>query len=227
MKVSCIMPCGYGDKFVGTAILCFMTQVFLGELELVIVDNNDQPMLDADEIAGLPENFVYVRSKRMPVGALRNEAIRHASGEVICIWDEDDWSSPSRVAEQVNRLKASGKAVTGWHNVLYYDVHTGGTYKFHGATQAYACGASQCFLKSWWEKHPYVETGVEDQIFSDEAQRAGQLDSCDAGQLYVARLHGTNAGGMKQEYLGHHKQWPKVERDALPAEFFLAAGEEQ
>ena len=37
-KVSCILPTGYGNRFVGVAIGCFLTQVYLGETELVIVD---------------------------------------------------------------------------------------------------------------------------------------------------------------------------------------------
>lgn len=223
-SVSVITPVGYGNKFFRLALHCYLNQRYDGKIEVIVLDNSDEPI---EALLPADSKIRYFRTTRKPVGALRNEAIRAATGDVIVIGDEDDWASADRVTEQVNRLKASGKALTGFHNILYYDVHTGGTYKFHGATQAYACGASQCFLKSWWEKHPYVETGVEDQIFSDEAQRAGQLDSCDAGQLYVARFHGANAGGLKQDYLGKHKQFPKVERDALPAEFFLAIGEEQ
>jgi glycosyltransferase involved in cell wall biosynthesis len=231
-SVSCVMPCGLGDKYVVTAIQCFLDQTYGGQLELVIVDNNEgEVKFGVNAPADLDQERVsvkYVRAPRAPVGALRNTGIRHATGDVMCIWDEDDWSSKDRVAEQVKRLQESGKAATGWHNVLYFDEVTGGTFKYSyspgRAHEPYAMGASHCFLKSWWEKHSYVEQGVEDKLFSDEAARAGQLDSCDADQLYVARIHGSNVI-RKNQYLGRHKQWPAVERSTFPQSFFAAIGE--
>lgn len=223
-KVSCILPTGLGDKFVDAAVECFLDQTYEGETELVAVDNSDEPQ---DWLKPLG---TYVRSKRMPVGALRNLGIQRATGDVICIWDEDDWHAPDRVVEQVKRLQESGKAVTGWHAVNYYDEATGGTYKYHyspgRAHEPYAMGASHCFLKSWWLKHPYVEQGVEDRIFSDEALHAKQLDSCDADQLYVARIHSDNVIS-KNQYLGRHKQWPAVDRSSFPQGFFAAMARKQ
>jgi glycosyltransferase involved in cell wall biosynthesis len=202
-----------------------MSQLYLGYLELVIVDNNDVPLLDADEIAELPPNFVYVRSKRMSVGALRNLGTKHATGEICITWDEDDWSSPFRVDAQVTRLVESRKKVTGWHSILYWDERTKECFRYIGAPP-YAMGTSQCYWKSWWEQNPFQEgSGVEDLPFSQQAQRAGQLDSCDAEQLCVARIHSSNV--CPKQSLGHHKQWPKVERDALPKEFFASIGEKQ
>jgi glycosyltransferase involved in cell wall biosynthesis len=229
-KVSCVLPTGYGNKFVGVAIGCFLTQTYLGEMELVIVDNNDTPLLDADEIEALPINFIYVRSKRMPVADLRNLGTQYATGEVCISWDEDDWNRPNRVAEQIRRLEVSGKAVTGWHNVLYYDEATGGTYKYFYSPNRphppYSIGMSQCYWKSWWEKHPFrTENGVEDRPFSDDAMHLNQLDSVDAGQLYVARIHSNNTIN-KQGLLGNHKQFPAVPKSDLPQEFYAVIGEE-
>lgn len=223
-KVSCIMPTCYGDKYVEIALDCLGKQVYDGQTELVVVDNNEDNSPERVLMLMIFSD-VYIRSKRKPVGALRNEGIKAATGEVICIWDEDDWHAPNRITAQVHRLFSTGKAVTGWHNVLYWDEIGGGTYKYFYSPGVnhppYAMGASHCFLKSWWEKHPYVEQGVEDRIFSDEAMHLNQLDSCDADQLYVARIHESNVI-RKNQYLGTHKQWPAVERSAFPKEFFEA-----
>lgn len=186
-------------------------------------------MLDADEIEALPETFVYVRSKRMSVADLRNLGTQHATGEVCIMWDEDDWSHPNRIAEQVRRLEVSGKAVTGWHNVLFYDVATGGTYKYFyspsSSHPSYAMGTSQCFLKSWWKEHPYTGQDIgEDRRFSDEALHRNQLDSVDAGQLCVVRAHGSSLCA-KNGLFGYHKQFPAVPKSDLPQEFFAAIGE--
>jgi len=230
-SVSCILPCGYGDKYINDAIACWSSQEYEGHCELVILDNNDVPLMTPELQRDLRPNVKYTVTTRKPVGALRNEGIRQGSGDVICIWDEDDWSAPNRVTEQVTRLLASGKSVTGWHNVLYWDEATGETYKYYYSPDRphppYAMGASHCFFRSWWEKHPYVMDGVEDRIFSDEALHAGQLDSCDAGRLYVARIHDSNVI-RKNRYLGHHKQWPAVERSTFPQEFLrLVSGRMQ
>lgn len=221
-SVSCILPTGYGHDLVKLAIASFMNQVYFGPLELVIVDNNDVPLLDEND--ELPENFVYVRSKRMGVGALRNLGTQHATGEVCITWDEDDWSHPERVMNQVDRFIDTGKAVTGFHNLLYYDMATGATHKYFYSPgrphEPYTIGTSQAYLRDWWEKHPFVDTGIEDRPFNDAALHAGQLDSVDGEQLLVARVHPRN---VCPKQLGH-KQFPAVERSAFPQEFFAAIG---
>lgn len=231
-SVSCILPCGYGDKYVGTALDCFAEQTYAGPLELVFVDNNEVPFIDEKDFAessafhGAARSLKYLQSKRMSVGALRNLGTKHATGEICVTWDEDDWSAPDRVAQQVKRLLDSGKAVTGWHNILYFNEQDGQAYKYlfepSGRNHPpYAMGTSQCYRKSWWEKHKFNEgPGVEDWPFSQEAMHAKQLDSCDAEQLCVARIHNSNI--VTKVQVGTHKQWPKVERTALPQEFFAA-----
>jgi glycosyltransferase involved in cell wall biosynthesis len=223
-KVSCIMPCGYGDKYVWTAAECWFDQTYEGPLELVIVDNNEDDTLSFMRETPLPSCVVYVRSPKMPVGALRNLGTSHATGEVCINWDEDDWSHPDRVKEQVKRLLESGKAVTGWHSILFYDMCTVRAYKYSYEPSGrnhppYAMGTSQCYLKSWWEKHKFPENQtVEDLGFQQEALYAGQLDSCDAGQLCVVRAH--HDSKCHPQFVG--KQFVAVSGDYLPREFYDA-----
>lgn len=224
-SVSCILPTGYGHELVKIAIASYMTQAYVGRLELVIVDNNDTALLDAEEIENLPEDIVYVRSGRMSVGALRNIGTTHASGEICITWDEDDWSHPERVMSQVDRFIDTGKAVTGFHNLLYYDMATGGTYKYLNSPTGhkvppYCIGTSQAYLKSWWEQHPFVDVGIEDAPFNEAALAKDQLDSVDGEQLLVARVHSKNVC-PKTSALGQ-RHFPAVERSAFPQDFFKA-----
>lgn len=220
-KVSCILATGYGDRFFRVALSCFQAQDYAGELELVVVDNNYEPLgnlLPADP------RIKYVRSARMSVGALRNYGTARSTGEICCTWDEDDFYAANRVSVQVERLLASGKAVTGWHNVFYYDLTTHTPCKYflspNGQNHApYAIGMSQMYRREWWEKHQFAESGIEDLPFSEEANRAGQLDSCDAGHLCVATIHDRNVCS-KRNLAGRHRQWPSVELSALPEQFF-------
>jgi glycosyltransferase involved in cell wall biosynthesis len=221
-KVSCILPTGYGDKYVFGAIQCFLDQTYHGELELVVVDNNDEsihPLLPPDS------RIKYTGCSRQPVGRLRNLGTQFATGEVCITWDEDDWSAPKRVESQVQRLLEQRKAVTGWDGLLFWDEDTQKGYKYvyepsGGKHPPYACGTSQCYLKSWWEDHKFVEHGVEDYPFSDAARNSGQLDSCDAGLLCVARIHKQNIVTKKQ-VLGQ-QQFAAVERSQFPQEFFAS-----
>jgi len=85
-------------------------------------------------------------------------------------------------------------------------------------------GTSQCYLKSWWEKHPFPEDqAVEDLGFQQEALHRNQLDSCDPGQLCVARVHSSN---VCPKQLGA-RQFPAVSREALPKEFYFAIGDRE
>jgi glycosyltransferase involved in cell wall biosynthesis len=198
-------------------------------MELIVVDNNDDsetvqhllPLVDCNVKDII--TIEHIRCDRAPVGELRNIGTSFASGEICITGDEDDWSSPDRVAAQVERLRVSGKAVTGWHNILFWSEHQQQGYKYffepgRAIHSPYACGTSQAYLKSWWDKHPYQETGIEDYQFQKTALDHNQLDSTDAGQLCVARAH---ADSKSPPRFGC-RQFPEVERSAFPPAFFEA-----
>lgn len=220
-RVSCILPTGYGHKFVSMALSCWLSQTYEGELELVVVDNNDEPW-SQELVASLSSDVRYVRGPRMSVGALRNLGTQYATGEICVTWDEDDWDGPERVAFQVGRLLKTGKSVTGFHNLLYFDERDGQAWKYffepRGNHHPYAPGGSQCYRRDWWRGHKFEEVGVEDLPFSTAALHAGQLDSTDCGLMYVARIHGNNA--VPKQIVG--RQWQQISGTELPKEFFDA-----
>lgn len=234
-RVSAILPCGYGLKYVPLAIDCFMKQNYPGQMELVIVDNNDEGAtihnllpqarelnLDTHD----PRNITvrYMLCDRTTVGALRNIGSEWSTGDVLMSWDEDDWYSPDRITQQVERLRITGKEVTGWHSVLFWDSESSKGYKYHYSPgrnhPPYACGTSQCYTRLWWDKHPFPEQGVEDWPFTQAALNEKQLDSCDAEQLCIVRAH---RDSKCPPTLGH-RQFPEVDRTAFPQSFFDAIG---
>jgi glycosyltransferase involved in cell wall biosynthesis len=222
-KVSGLLAVGYEDKYFRVAADAFLSSTYEGELELVILDNNAVP-LDPSLIPDDPR-VKYYRCDRMPIGSLRNLATSYATGDICVSLDEDDWSHPERVGQQVGRLLGTGKAVTGFHSIYYFNESDRQTYKYWYEPQGrnhppYACGSSQCYLKSWWEQHKYPETGVEDYPFQLAALHANQLDSVDGAELLVARAHAGSLSFPTQ--LGKHRQFPAVHKDELPKEFYLA-----
>ena len=221
-KVSGILPVGYGDKYFRVAAYAFLSSTYEGELELIILDNNEKSIKDL-----IPDDprVKYFKCRKMPVGALRNLGTSYATGSICFTVDEDDWSAAERVTQQVARLTSMNKQVTGFHSVYYYDMSNGSTYRYWYEPNKrphppYACGSSQCYTKAWWTQHPFPETGVEDYKFGQEALQNDQLDSIEGAGLLVARAHDDSVCFPTQ--LGHHSQFPSVPKDHLPKEFYTA-----
>ena len=216
------MPTCYG-KMALVSVQCFINQTYENR-ELIVLDNNDEGNA-IESLIPKDDRIQYYRVDKMPIGALRNLGNSYATGDLLCNWDCDDWYADTRLEEQVKRLEDSGKALTGWDAVLYFDVSNNSTYKYWYEPQGrnhppYAMGTSHLVTREWWAKHPYPETGVEDYPFQLAALHANQLDSCDAKQLCVARAHAGSLSFPTQ--LGRHRQFPAVYKDELPKEFYQA-----
>jgi hypothetical protein len=109
---------------------------------------------------------------------------------VICHWDDDDWSEPQRLADQVTRLVSSHVAVTGYHSMRFTD---GVKWWQYSGTPNYALGTSLCYRRSWWESHPFELRNVgEDNQFVSVAAAAGQLKSVSAAAMMHATIHSGN-----------------------------------
>jgi glycosyltransferase involved in cell wall biosynthesis len=197
------------------AVRCFEQQTYKN-LELIIVD-------DGDEQIQLPPDsrirYIHLDA-RATVGAKRNIGARAARGEIIAALDDDDWSSPHRIENQVERLAQSGKAVTGYNETIRYDEDTQRLYISAAAYPYHASGTSQCYLKSWWEKNPFPNISCgEDMEFSHVAIMSQQLTTEPLGGMIVARKHSTNTSLVT---LQHLKEISKDASREISPEFFKA-----
>ena len=97
--VSCIMPTRGRAELVDLALQQFQAQDY-PEKELIIVDDGPAPVGWMAE--GRP-GVRYHRCERAGVslGEKRNIACALARGEILCIWDDDDWYAPARLRCQV------------------------------------------------------------------------------------------------------------------------------
>ena len=116
-RVSCIMPTRDRRAFVDQAVYYFLRQDY-PDTELIVVDDG------YDKIGDLMPDDPRIKYLRLPtvqsVGAKRNVACQHATGDIIAHWDDDDWSAPGRLRRQVSALLASGADVCGLSEVLHY-----------------------------------------------------------------------------------------------------------
>lgn len=97
--VSCIMPTRDRPELVALAVKKFHAQDYPLR-ELIVLDDGELSV--GDIVAGQP-GVRYLRMDRrdVTVGEKRNIACDMAAGEVICIWDDDDWYAPERLRCQV------------------------------------------------------------------------------------------------------------------------------
>lgn len=141
------------------------------------------------------------------IGEKRNRLCEAARGEIILHWDDDDWSAPGRIADQVRRLMDSGKAVTGY-NVMRF---TDGSRWWKNSNQSrLAFGTSLCYRRGWWASHRFPEIQLgEDSFFLNAARRENQLIAVDAGDLMYATNH---AGNTSKRTIG--QGWELVDPPA-------------
>jgi glycosyltransferase involved in cell wall biosynthesis len=148
------------------AVRAFRAQTY-GNKHLVVFDSGIIPFIDVDVRA----QEVLVRCPAgSSIGALRNLACALAqSAEIIVHWDDDDWSHPNRIAEQVAHLQASGADVVGYDRLLFWmDLwetwvapdHIGRRRRQEAwlyTNKRAKCGTSFCYWRKTWERRPFPD----------------------------------------------------------------------
>jgi len=172
-------------EWVPRSIQCFLSQTYANR-ELLIVEDGE------DSSRGLvPDDnrirYVHLGGK-MSIGNKRNAANSLARGEIICHWDDDDWSAPGRVAEQVQALLVNPNAmVAGYSAMPFQDVQTG-EIRVYSGERDYCVGTSLCYWKRWWAHVKFLNVNVgEDNNFVFAS--AGRIVSASGIGMMVARNH--------------------------------------
>lgn len=216
MLVSCIMPTCNRQGLIPVALKCFLSQDW-PDKELVVIDDG------AAKIGGLVKQlvpdavYIYLAEKQI-IGVKRNLACEAAGGEVICHFDDDDWSAAGRVRDQVMRLLESGKKMTGYHSITYWNGMK--AYRYVSPVPQYALGTTMCYQKSSWHTHRFpAKDYAEDNDLVYKARDEKQLIAVDARQMMVVRSHELCTSSPERL---RQDTWPEVPRESLPREFFEA-----
>lgn len=190
--VTCLCLTRNRPTWLPKAIRCFQQQTYPYRELLILADGQDVRCL-------VPEHDPRIRlihlDGRPEIGAKRNYGCERAAGEIIAHFDDDDYSAPGRLADQVEHLLETGKAVTGFHSMRFTDGVC--WWKYEG-TRNYALGTSLCYRRDWWSRNrfPIVQIG-EDNQFVAAAHAAGELVTADAGDLMHATNHAGNTSPRK------------------------------
>jgi len=216
MLVSCIMPTYNRQNFIPVALKCYLSQDW-PDKQLVVIDDGSETV--GRLVKQLVPDAVYIYlAQKQTIGTKRNLACEAAGGEVICHFDDDDWSAVGRVRDQVMRLLQSGKQMTGYHSITCWNGIK--AYRYVSPVPQYALGTTMCYQKSFWDTHRFpAKNYAEDNVLVYSARDEKQLIAVDAGQMMVVRSHACCTSSSERL---RQNTWPEVPRQSVPREFFEA-----
>lgn len=195
--VSCIMPTCRRDRFILAAVDCWRRQTYEPK-ELIILDDGEGMTISGPGIQ-------YERiPKKMMTGSKRNACCELARGEIICHFDDDDWSDPGRIEDQVTRLKSTQKPITGYGTLLFWDTLTLQAKRYKPSLKNYICGTTFCYLKSFWQIHQFKDK----QVASDNHfiyPYLSQVAASDETRFVVARIHDSHTSNKRNIKTVVHK----------------------
>lgn len=154
---------------------------------LIVADGEDIRDLVPDDNR---IRLIHLEGDPLLIGEKRNFGCERALGEIIFHFDDDDFSAPGRMADQLQRLHESGKSVTGYHSMRFSDGTADWMYE---GVRNYAIGTSLCYRREWWESHRFPAIQIEeDSQFGAVAWAHGQLSTEHARDLMWASNHTGN-----------------------------------
>lgn len=99
--VSCLCLTYARPQVLREAIWCFLQQDYPNK-ELIVVNDHHNPIVLDQEYPGV--TLINVTQRFANLGKKRNYTTGLASGEVLCVWDDDDLHMPWRLTQTVRHL---------------------------------------------------------------------------------------------------------------------------
>jgi len=141
---------------------------------------------------------IFDPGKKHCLGSLRNISIIQARGEILCQWDDDDLSHPTRVERQLEFLLKKKAGAVLLSNVLHYYVQTQVCYWTNWSS--FSCQALPCTIMM--HKNQCIGyrklTRREDLCFLSRLASWTQVEVLNAPPfLYTYIFHGKNTWNLK------------------------------
>lgn len=145
-------------------------------------------------------------------GALLNIVCSHAltwcAPDAFAIMDDDDWSAPERLLDQVDLLETTRSEVSGYHAMYFVDQRDGRVWEYVG-DQGYVIGASLMFRVGYWSRRPFIDQmiGADSEFIKGETFATADARS---PLMMVARIHEKSICARE----GHRKMNRFLDSDA-------------
>lgn len=128
--ISCVCITHHRPQLLERAINSFHSQSYPNK-ELVILYESDDSLTHEFLSRQESDEIKIIKVENAPdihLGALRNWAIKEASGEYICQWDDDDWYHPARLQYQYKLLQENNYQACVLGHFLIFDSHASNAY---------------------------------------------------------------------------------------------------
>ena len=207
------------------AVECFRSQTYAAK-RILVADNSMCPEALDGLLVDIPVGYAWSCGAEGTIGAMRNQANAVArAADIIVHWDDDDWSHPNRIAEQVALLQASGADCVGYNEMLFWrEPRAFGTAlvtPLNGEAWLYGygppkptLGTSLCYWRKTWERKPFRndlprngESTGEDwefiqglKVMAVSSLHPWAGDNLRAHPRMIARIHGGNSVKYNLEY---------------------------
>lgn len=204
--VCCVTLTKDRPQMLQRAIACYQSQTYKRRsLFILDVGEGSAEVYHRAGMIAAP-TFYYQYAKEYAhrsVGSLRNLANSYArslGADILIHVDDDDWSHPERIAEQVALLQASGKECVGYREMLFWNSTEGqfcGAWLYRNGNPRYALGTSLCYWRSVSERRPF-----EDKAYGEDTAWLLGVDSLGVSTIpgacteesprMIASIHGGN-----------------------------------
>jgi hypothetical protein len=208
------------------AVECFLNQTYKArKVGLAVFDTSITPgvWFGGREVCWLsPRKDVREEWRAKTIGDLRNFVPKTLTDctidppDIYIHWDDDDYSHPNRIAEQVAFLQSSGAQAVGYNEMLFADTRItkreAWLFSYSRAFQNKVLGTSLCYWRKTWETKPFPDapqsrdSAGEDTLWMQGLDVRGQSGFINSASLVewveplmIARIHGANCGSYDIE----------------------------
>lgn len=191
--ISCLCITNNRPLLLQRAITCFERQVY-PKKELVISypegDLLTKQVIDQVIFISDIKILAIERPKNENLGTSRNHAIMAASGEFICIWDDDDWYSNHRISAQYEAIRDSKFKASIYTNIVIYNFENQKSY----ISDFRLWEGTLLSTKEILLEHPYLEkeNGEAETVLQELSASGKLLPIVNDPYLYVYIFHGFN-----------------------------------
>ena len=221
--VSCLMVTRDRPDFALQSIRYFLDQEDCPHRELVIIE--DGPPRLAARIPNDPRIRLVSSGQCRSIGAMRNHSVELARGDILILWDDDDWHGPRRIATQVAPLLAGNADLTALTDLTWLEIGPWRAWRLEPPLarrlllhECY-CGTLAFYRRVWDGGARFdPESLPEDAPFLRAAlSRGWRLDKLRGGELCVYVRHGANSWQIGCGRTLLPRAWREVPVPDLPA----------
>jgi len=192
-KITCVCVTRARPNLLRRTIASFLAQTHEARELVVAYETDDAATPDVlDQFATdrrIIPHPISTEPKRT-LGALRNEGIRRGSGEYFCQWDDDDWSHPQRLSEQLDHLQRNRQDAVALTHWLVFDRTTRRAYLSNFRLWE---GSLLCAREAFDAGIRYPNLSrMEDSFFLNALLRERRVIPMVAPWLYIYEIHEQN-----------------------------------